>query len=263
MDNSTNLDFSYEEYQERQLLELTNKKIVEKALALKKANLFVHQKNDWEAKSYEGFGMITMLSDSEQNKNLCSTLISLQKELLINTGSDNILYNLPPESFHQTIANILSNHRYQQQLIDQKLLEDFTSIIDAACNNLSQIKAEPIKMRMQGITFFNNAIGILGIFDKVSDYKRITDFRASFYGHAILEQVEVKMIRPFIGHITLAYIESDMSAGEKITLSECVIKLNSEIEKAHLLFTMPSTTLTYFMHLNNFSKKAHFANINL
>ena len=156
----------------------------------------------------------------------------------------------------------LSKH-LQQQLIEKNVLENFPGIIDTACKDLSEINAAPIMMRLQGITVFSNAIGVLGIFDKASDYKRITDFRASFYGNKVLEQVGVKMTRPFIGHITLAYIESDMSTQEKIILSESIIQLNKRIEMEHLLFAVEGTSLTYFMHLNHFCKKSNFANINL
>jgi 2'-5' RNA ligase len=62
----------------------------------------------------------------------------------------------------------------------------------------------------------------------------------------------IKKTRPFIGHITLAYIESDLSLIEKKALVEVTTTLNEQWQNEKHFFYIDHAQLTSFSNLANF-----------
>ena len=115
-----------------------------------------------------------------------------------------------------------------------------------------------IRMKMIGISVFGTAIGILGSIASEQEYEAITAFRSGFYADNRLAALDVRLTRPFIGHITLAYIEDVLSEAEKETLSSVLNRLNREIESAELYFVIGHTGLRRYHHLAEFIREDHY-----
>ncbi|HEX3384875.1 MAG TPA: hypothetical protein VHS53_06805 [Mucilaginibacter sp.] len=252
-------DMSFEEYNARQLYEISPERNHDRAFSARAAGKFFYNEGAWTPGEYEGFAVVSMLSENPENEPLETRLIEIQKELQYHLLPRYAFYYLPPESFHQTIANTLSGDRFKRNILEPGLEESYPGIVKNAFNKIPlPLEGEPIRMRMAGLSIFGTAIGILGVIDDEDDYNRITDFRKSFYGNRTLAKLDVKMTRPFIGHITLAYVEHSPNKNQKEYLSVVISEINEMLEKEHNYFYISQTGLTRYHHLAEFIKQDNY-----
>jgi hypothetical protein len=66
------------------------------------------------------------------------------------------------------------------------------------------------------------------------------------------------MTRPFIGHITLAYIETDLTGEQRQQLAAAVHALNGQLKEAEPVFHLSSTGLRRYEDLSAFRWKDGF-----
>jgi len=111
---------------------------------------------------------------------------------------------------------------------------------------------------MAGLSIFGTAIGILGVFENADDYNRILSFRTNFYNDEQLAQLDVKMTRPFIGHITLTYIEQNLNKNQKDHLADVINELNETLTEEENYFYISCTGLRSYHHLAEFIKKDNY-----
>ena len=115
-------DLNYIDYHYKQWKELTYEQQVFRANNTKIAGNFSFENNQWTTQSYYGFGMISMLNHHEKNFILSQLLYETQLQLMslleekTSPAIHEKIYLLPEDSFHQTIANALSNLRYDQHI---------------------------------------------------------------------------------------------------------------------------------------------------
>jgi hypothetical protein len=256
---ATLTDMSFQDYNKRQLLEISAGRNREQALNAKPAGNFTYNGSDWQQQPYEGFAIVCMVSENEENGPLAERLIEIQKELKYNLSPACGFYRLPPESFHQTIANTLSGDRFKEHIVGAGLEDAYPEIINNAFNQIPVTEnALPIRMKMAGLSIFGTAIGILGIFENEDDYNRITGFRAGFYNDEQLAQLDVKMTRPFIGHITLAYIEQNLTKNQKDHLAGVIIEINETLAEEDNYFFISGAGLRRYHHLAEFIKQENY-----
>jgi hypothetical protein len=249
-------DMSFQDYNKRQLYEISAERNSERALSAKPSGNFTYSGNSWEPQEYEGFAVVSMLSENEVNDALAKRLIEIQKELHYNLSPNNGFYCLPAESFHQTVANTLSAERFKKHILNASLEDEYPFMVARAFENIPALdNAEPIKMKMAGLSIFGTAIGILGLFENEGDYDRIVSFRSGFYSDEQLAQLDIKMTRPFIGHITLAYVEQNLNKNQKDHLAKVIIELNESLAAEENYFSISSTGLRRYHHLAEFIKQ--------
>jgi 2'-5' RNA ligase len=213
---------------------------------------------------YEGFAVVSMPNENEGNEALLVRLNEIQTELHYNLPPAYAFYMLPPESFHQTVANTLSADRFKEHILNAGLEESYPDIVARA---FEQIEADenilPIRMKMAGLSIFGTAIGMLGIFENEDDYNRIIRFRSGFYANPALARLDVKMTRPFIGHITLAYIEHSLNKNQKEHLAEAINEINDVLHTEDNYFYISHTGLRRYHHLAEFIKQDNYPNYSL
>jgi hypothetical protein len=252
-------DMPFDEYNSRQLYEISAERNRERALNAKPAGNFIYNGDSWSPQKYEGFAVVSMLSDNIENEALTARLIEIQKELQYNLQPPYAFYRLPSESFHQTVANTLSASRFNEYIVEAGLLDTYPSIVGKAFDQIPTVEnEEPIRMKMAGLSVFGTAIGILGIFENEEDYERIARFRSDFYGNDELTQLNIKMTRPFIGHITLAYIEHFLNKNQKDHLAVVISEINEVLESEENYFTIADTGLRRYHHLAGFIKQENY-----
>jgi hypothetical protein len=252
-------DLNYIDYHYKQWKELIYEQQVYKANHVKVANNFSFNNNEWNALPYYGFGMISMLYQHEKNVLLSQQLVDTQEklmQLLQEKTSIEIhgkIYLLPENSFHQTIANALSNAKYDLNIAEKGLMETYPENIKKILKTYKSVfDHKTLRMKMIGLGIFGNAIGILGVFDDPFEYNSILHFRDHFYNNEMVTGMGIQKTRPFIGHITLAYIESDLSLIEKKALVEVTTTLNEQWQNEKHFFYIDHTQLTSFSNLANF-----------
>jgi hypothetical protein len=257
-------DLSFADYNKRQLYEVSAERNTERALKTKPAGNFCFHDNHWSPLEYEGFAVVSMLNENEGNAPLAARLKDVQKELQINLQPRYAFYQLPADSFHQTVANTLSADRFKNNILNAGLEEEYPAFV---LNAFEQIppspSTQPIRMKMVGLSIFGTAIGLLGIFEREDDYYRILNFRAGFYADKKLTQLDVRMTRPFIGHITLAYIEHNLNKNQKDHLAGVINEVNETLSGEENYFCISQTGLRRYHHLAEFIKQDNFPVISL
>jgi hypothetical protein len=252
-------DIPFEEYNKRQLHEISAERNRERAFNAKRAGNFVYDGNEWLPQAYEGFAVVSMLNENEGNEPLATRLAEIQKELQYNLQPTHGFYKLPPESFHQTVANTLSNERFYNQILNTGLESTYPQTIADVFNAMPDANSSgALNLRMIGLSVFGTAIGMLGIVENESDYYRITDFRSQFYGNEKLRELDVKMTRPFIGHITLAYIEHVLNKNQKDYLATVINEINESLSGEKNYFNISKTGLRRYHHLAEFIKQDNY-----
>lgn len=257
-------DLPFVDYNERQYYEVSAARNHERALCAKPSGNFIYHVHAWQPQEYEGFAIVSMLNANEGNEYLLSRLTAIQQELKYNLQPAYGFYQLPAESFHQTVANTLSAGRFKQNILNPGLEDAYPEIIAQALDQISAPgSSSPLRMRMIGLSIFGTAIGLLGVFEHEEDYKRITAFRAGFYSNSRLAALDVRMTRPFIGHITLAYVEHSLNKNQKDQLANVISEINDSIAADNLYFTMTNTGLRRYHHLAAFLKKDNYPDFKL
>ena len=252
-------DLPFDEYNKRQLSEILAERIWERAHDAKPAGNFFYDGRNWLPQEYEGFAVVSMLNENEENESLVDRLTKIQTELQYNLSPPFGFYRLPAESFHQTMANTLSTDRFKKNIAEAGLEDAYPSIVANAFENIpGPDSMEPIRMRMAGLSIFGTAIGIIGVFENKDDYNRIVSFRSGFYNDEQLAQLDVKMTRPFIGHITLMYIEQNLTKNQKDHLADVINELNETLAEEENYFYISGTDLRRYHHLAEFIKQDNY-----
>jgi 2'-5' RNA ligase len=255
---------SFKDYNKRQLFEISAERNKERALKTKPAGNFCYCNNAWSPLAYEGFAVVSMLGEKEENKPLLARLIEIQKELHYNLAPAYAFYQLPSESFHQTIANTLSAGRFKEHILNAGLEKVYPEIVADAFDQIqSGENILPIRMKMAGLSIFGTAIGMLSLIENEEDYQRIVNFRSGFYGSEALAQLDIRMTRPFIGHVTLAYIEHNLNKNQKENLAEVITEINQTLSAEENYFYISHTGLRRYHHLAEFIKQDNYPGYSL
>ncbi|HEY4325567.1 MAG TPA: hypothetical protein VGN20_16345 [Mucilaginibacter sp.] len=252
-------DIPFEEYNKRQLYEISTERTRERAFNAKPSGNFLHDGNVWLPQEYEGYAVVSMLSDNEGNEPLATRLEEIQKELQYNLQPTYGFYQLPAESFHQTVANTLSAERFYNHILNVGLEQTFPQLVSNVFDSIPEEgNSGPLNMKMAGLSVFGTAIGMLGIIENEDDYNRVICFRSRFYGDKQLAELDVKMTRPFIGHVTLAYVEHILNKNQKYHLATVINEINESLSGEKNYFNISKTGLRRYHHLAEFIKQDNY-----
>lgn len=248
-------DLSFEDYTQRQWAELTPDRLLERASALRPSGNYRRNGKGWVPQSYPGFAVVSMVAENPGNDNLPGILKAIQAHLLEQCPWEESLCLLPADSFHQTIANTLSAERFWQHILRPGLEPAYPGLVAGVFARMPRRPAGLLSMRLIGLSIFGTALGLLGVFEDESAYQKILDFRTAFYGDPDLSALDVRMTRPFIGHLTLAYIEDELTAGQREELAAAVHAINRSLEAAPPRFRLSLTGLRRYHHLSAFLRE--------
>ena len=246
-------DLALYNYNLRQQQEVSAMQVNAAANKISPAGKFHFSGKDWIPDDYKGFAVVAMLNSNPGNEELTTMLTGVQSELRENLRPLNSFYMLPPDSFHQTVANTLSDERFKNNIVKPGIEGAYPGMVRDAFHNIKTYKQEaPIKMRLIGLSIFRNAIGVLGTFEHDADYNCLLDFRSGFYDDAQLKSLDVRLTRPFIGHITLAYAEQKLNINQKAHLANTVNEINALVFAKRHYFLISNTGLRRYDHLAEF-----------
>ncbi len=252
-------ELPYADYQQRQLREITTEQLTYRAAQLREAEHFRYENDAWQRLPYPGYAVLSMVDTNPVKAELSNQLQMMQNQLLACFDGPAGCFPLPADSFHQTVANTFSASRFQENIVDAGLKNRYPSLIEQAFSAIdAAIEPEPIPMRLIGLSLFSSAIGILGTFDFATDYARILAFREPFYANESLANLDVRRTRPFIGHITLAYLGCNLSDPEKQNLVTTCTGINRALADSPLYFHVSKTELRRYDNLAQFDTRPGF-----
>lgn len=225
-------DFNYSAYQERQLFAITHDYIDNMASTFKCSNQFVNTGGEWHINDYRGFAVVSMVENNPDNGALLSFLDEIVSDLNERINLEDDYFFLPEDSYHQTIANTLSDKRYIDNIESKGLDNAYHEIVGEAFSDIVLPNLHvPVNMSMVGLTVFGSCIAMLGTFDREKDYDHVYSFRKQFYNSESLKKLGIRWTRPFVGHITLAYLGREIDALGRILLARSINAVNVNIRK--------------------------------
>ncbi len=252
-------DLTFNEYNKWQQKAVSFDNLRNQSLQLKAADKYVFNGKEWSIPDYEGFAVISAVNANPGNDKFFNQLIHLKEDLKFRLNNSTSYYWLPENSYHQTIANTLSNERYHKNIKDKGLVQEYPGIIEMAFKSLSvSANPSPISLKMLGYNVFGSCIALLGIFENSTDYERIITFRNQFYGNPELNKLGIKFTRPFIGHVTFAYLGQELTPQEGEHLAHTLSSMNKGIENMKMIFNITQAELRYFKNLSHFQKEPDF-----
>lgn len=250
---STETELSWLAYQDRQHFEITRSRVAERAAAMRPGGKFHFHAGRWRPEPYVGHALVSMVDGVPSNGALRPQLEGLQAELSYAVGDPSVLYLLPPDSFHQTVANTLSADNHRRFVVERGLEDDYPRLVTEVLADIPEPAArEPVCLRLIGLSVFSTAIGALGVFDRESDFQRVLAFREHFYGHDRIGSLGIRRTRPFIGHVTLAYLEAPLEDACRERLVDAIDNLNRLLASRELRFHLPRVELRAYSHLAEF-----------
>lgn len=257
IDEVTSQELSFRNYTNRQLEEITPERLRERAAMVRPSGNFFYNGHKWSPSEYKGFAVVSMVEEQPGNELLPFQLSALQDELRKHLQPSAAYYMLPPSSFHQTVANTASAQRFHSLIVEPGLEEVYPTIIKEAFNRIPAdgIPATPIRMKLAGLSIFGTSLGLLGVFEKEEDFQRIIRFRSGFYGDRVLSGIGIRRTRPFIGHITLAYVEQDLDTTQREHLAAVISTMNESIRQKNYCFSLSGTGLRRYDHLAEFRRE--------
>jgi hypothetical protein len=255
-------DLAFDEYTARQYRELEADRLVERAMQVRPSGNYRFEGGRWRPQPYPGFAVLSMVDENPGNEALPGILAAVQNGLVERCPWEGAIYLLPPDSFHQTVANMLSEERFQQRIVEPGLEAEYPAMVARAMEGVGverdaierdgMERQGPVEMQLIGLSIFGTALGVLGVFAEEDHYRRILRYRAGLYADPGLAALDVRMTRPFIGHITLAYIEKELSAEQRKQLAETAGVLNQQISEVRPTFRFEGTGLRRYEHLSAF-----------
>lgn len=252
-------ELGFGDYTLRQKHEVTLDGLKARAEKVRASDKFKYHDGVWKTMAYPGYAIVSMVESNPENDALVSRLKEIQHGLVKDLKAADQFYLLPPESFHQTVANTLSADRFEKHILQAGIEQEYPDKIRKAFNQLElDAHADPIQMDMIGLSIFGSAIGILGTFQKASDFQRIIDFRDAFYSIQDLNALDIRRTRPFIGHITLAYLDGDFTPDFRNQLTTICHQINQDLSFESLVFNISNTELRKYDDLSCFQSYPHF-----
>lgn len=269
-------DFSFDEYTRRQFRELEPDQLHRRALSLEPSGHYRRNGHGWIPQPYPGFAVVSMVNGEPANEDLPGILESVQAALWEHCPWGESLYFLPASSFHQTVANTLSEDRFVEHIArpglegeyPRRLAEAFARIpgrrartpvaAGEAVGQQAPAPLAPLAMQLIGLSIFGTALGVLGIFEEEESYQHILRFRSAFYGDPVVEAFGVRRTRPFIGHVTLAYVETVLDPTEREELASAAHSLNQALFAERPVFYLAPAELRRYDHLSEFRRRADY-----
>lgn len=130
----------------------------------------------------------------------------------------------PARAFHMTVARLISGEAFARNIMglrEDDFLENLRKSLAKAPN------LERLNFEIKGISILPQGV-IAGLVSPMSekDYQVLQNFRDLLYSDQALKTWGVERRRGFQGHITLFYIEDELSSQERMALADCLVEFN-------------------------------------
>lgn len=122
-----------------------------------KDNRFDYQENNIQAASYPGYSIMAMIHEDESSGDF-HHILSQCYDKLLDLHERCGLFVLPKNSWHSTIANLLSAEKYRKKILEAGLLPSFLKSISRAFLALQPKEGKEISIKLEGFGFMKTCI---------------------------------------------------------------------------------------------------------
>jgi hypothetical protein len=195
---------------------------------------------EWEAIPYEGYTLITPTFFDDQNNEACYSRLKNIQDVILNLSliskpAYKQFVAAPAEAFHMTLARLISDDMYTQRLQNTRE-DDFLAALSRLFEAMPS--SGSLNFEVRGIALFHGVIAALVAPATEQDYQRLQEFRDSIYNDPELTELGVERKRGFNGHISLLYLEEDLSGADREILAAQISDINQKFFAKPLLFTV-------------------------
>ncbi|MDR3599257.1 MAG: hypothetical protein P4L49_02025 [Desulfosporosinus sp.] len=210
----------------------------------------------WEPVPYSGYTLVTptFLDDCE-NLDFYRLLSNIREELFWNLLFPGIVW-APTIALHMTIGRLLSGDIFASHISNSRE-EEF---LLALSQLFSQIASSgTLNYEVKGLSIFPQGV-IAAIVSPVTeeDYRRLQVCRDYLYTDKVLKKLGVERKRSFHGHITLFYIEEELSGKDRKMLADAVIDINKSFFSHPLPFSLTRAEVRKFNDFSEFYRQDHW-----
>jgi 2'-5' RNA ligase len=220
-------------------------------LTKKPANRYrIHYRSDskvqFEPRAYSGYTILARPYPIDFANR--SKLEAIQRTL-----RDNVFgfAPVPSETFHMTIANLVSGNIYEAISETPNLEPTFRRTIETILDDILTPQEEiPLTSHIIGIGSFPGVVVALVDFKRENHYSRIEILRNHIYKNPFLTSSGVRHDRPFLGHITLGYLEAVPPTGLDNVVSN--IRLQENFSSDDWAFEIREVALHSFRSMSEY-----------
>lgn len=252
-------DLQHADYHRYQMQAVSMPGLMHQASLLQKADKFRWTDTGWVPLPYKGYAFVSMVRNHPENEEFYFETIEIQNLLKRLLHNDKKYYMLPHDSFHQTIANTFSDKRYQSNVVSRGVEHEYSLLVKQAVEAIpSRTVPRPLQLKIIGIGIFSTVLAFIADIPDKEDYDAILMLRNNIYTAASLTRIGLRRTRPFIGHLSLAYIEDQLSESERDQLVTVCDTINGYISQKNLVFNILYTELRRYNDLSAFYYEKEF-----
>ena len=219
------MEKTFQEYT-RFINEIVTEEIIKKNIAKigTVGHFVIAEDGTFKTRFYPGFTLITpTYSDDADNLSLYKTLVEV-RDTIVKQISSLKCVKAPDSALHMTVARLISGELFEKSILNIRENE----VLDALETVFSKSQAEPgMKFQIEGISILpQGIIAAMVTAEDESGYNQLQSLRDSIYSDKVLSEIGIERKRGFTGHITLMYIEKELTAKEKKDIVESLIQVN-------------------------------------
>jgi hypothetical protein len=248
------MDKTFIEYQQQIDSCLTENVLRETIQELRPLRLFIKDDlGEWLPLRHAGFTLITPIFEDEVENIKAYVRLSDLQQMIIQKLDPALYVPAPVSAFHQTIARLVSGSDFDNQIRGARE-ELFIKLMKQELAQLPQF--EKIQMEIRGITVLPGGfIAALVIADNEDEYQRLLLLRSKLYTNKELQNFGVEPKRPFIGHITLAYIQAPLDLDNQKNLIKTIQTINQDFLATPIAFEVVRAEVRKFENYLRFFRE--------
>jgi len=186
---------------------------------------YFNKESGWIPFPYRGYTFITpIICSDEENQSVYKELQQIKKNIrkVINNQK---FVEAPDDALHMTVARLISGEKYEDEM-EGKKDEEFLNYLKVLLDHYPTASSS-LEFEINGISILPQGIVAAVVSPlKKEDYIHLQVLRDTLYHDSKLSELGVERKRGFNGHITLFYIEEELSLVEKKDLMQIMIELN-------------------------------------
>jgi hypothetical protein len=178
---------------------------------------------------------------------------------IIAANSGDWLVPLPPDSFHFTLADLIWDHAYKQEIATpnrEDELRDRIANSFAQCTHL--VNQHTINWQVVGIMVSTRSIGVLLVPTDEQSYERIVQLRRAMYQNPGLIALGIEQQYHFTGHITLAYFGEIPKTLDRDRLSVHLTEFNNQWIDNPQKILIERAELRKFTDMTKYTREDHW-----
>ncbi|MDA8227514.1 MAG: hypothetical protein M0T74_07385 [Desulfitobacterium hafniense] len=243
------MELSYSDYDKHVEHLLKEETIKEIATEVKTFGKFKkNSMGQWEPIKYEGYTLITPTFPDDQDNAGCYEVLNEAREVLLRDLGLPQIVTAPSSALHMTVARLISDNVFETRVKNSRE-QEFLLVLQQLFAQITSFG--PLECKVKGLSIFPQGV-ITALVSPVTEavYQRLQVFRNNIYQDKLLIDLGVERKRSFHGHITLFYIEEELSRHDKGMLAQAIININKRFFLTPLMFNITRAEVRKF---NNFS----------